>query len=304
MSKRHVSGYGTGRARSNFAAKSARDDSNLLLEQPDAGDIPSDSQHGASERADPSGSGARSSGVDMAAAASSSSSTACRSTKSNPWKMSSHGPAESTPLLPKPGLAAHALKQQQPSADSPPQKLGTFAGVFVPTTLNVLSILMFLRFGFILGQSGFVGMTVMLVLCYVVNLLTTMSLSAIATNGTVKGGGAYYLISRSLGQEFGGSIGIIFYLGSVFNTGMNAVGMIDCLVAHYGTTYGGSGNWMPDGFWWQYLWGSIVLLFCTLICLAGSGIFARASNGLLVILLLATFSIPISALFVRPFSKP
>lgn len=37
-------------------------------------------------------------------------------------------------------------------------KLGTFAGVFVPTTLNVLSILMFLRFGFILGQAGVVGM--------------------------------------------------------------------------------------------------------------------------------------------------
>lgn len=37
-------------------------------------------------------------------------------------------------------------------------KLGTFAGVFVPTTLNVLSILMFLRFGFILGQGGVVGM--------------------------------------------------------------------------------------------------------------------------------------------------
>ena len=37
-------------------------------------------------------------------------------------------------------------------------KLGTFAGVFVPTTLNVLSILMFLRFGFILGQTGVLGM--------------------------------------------------------------------------------------------------------------------------------------------------
>jgi solute carrier family 12 (potassium/chloride transporters), member 9 len=38
------------------------------------------------------------------------------------------------------------------------QKLGTFSGVFVPTTLNVLSILMFLRFGFILGQTGFLAM--------------------------------------------------------------------------------------------------------------------------------------------------
>lgn len=51
---------------------------------------------------------------------------------------------------PKGGLAS------KPTASS--EKLGTFSGVFVPTTLNVLSILMFLRFGFILGQSGVLGM--------------------------------------------------------------------------------------------------------------------------------------------------
>lgn len=95
------------------------------------------------------------------------------------------------------------------------EKLGTFAGVFVPVTLNVLSILMFLRFGFLLGQAGLVGMmgksshhasnsatlttmTAMLVAGYLINLLTTSSISAIATNGTVRGGGAYYLISVEL----------------------------------------------------------------------------------------------------------
>jgi potassium/chloride transporter 9 len=177
-------------------------------------------------------------------------------------------------------------------------KLGTFAGVFVPTTLNVLSILMFLRFGFILGQSGVVGMMGMLIACYAINLLTTMSVSAIATNGTVRGGGAYYLISRSLGPEFGGSIGIVFYIGCVFNTGMNAVGMIDCLTYNFGATSGGWARWLPDGFWWGYVWATVVLVICTAICLAGSSLFARASNGLLVILLIATFSIPISTLFM------
>jgi potassium/chloride transporter 9 len=177
-------------------------------------------------------------------------------------------------------------------------KLGTFAGVFVPTSLNVLSILMFLRFGFILGQSGVVGMMGMLIACYAINLLTTMSVSAIATNGTVRGGGAYYLISRSLGPEFGGSIGIVFYIGCVFNTGMNAVGMIDCLTYNFGVTTGGWGRWLPDGFWWGYLWATMVLVLCTAICLAGSSLFARASNGLLVIVLIATFSIPISTLFM------
>ena len=180
-------------------------------------------------------------------------------------------------------------------------KLGTFSGVFVPTVLNVLSILLFLRFGMILGQSGLLGMLAMLCVAYLMNLVTTLSISAIATNGTVRGGGAYYLISRSLGPEFGGSIGIVFYMGFVFNTGMNAVGLIDCLKQNFGVD---SGNWaklMPEGFAWQYLGGTVVLLVCTMVCLAGSSIFARASNGLLIVLLLATFSIPASSILLRPF---
>ncbi|WEW61307.1 hypothetical protein PRK78_006797 [Emydomyces testavorans] len=210
-------------------------------------------------------------------------------------------------------------KAAQPATMDGSKKLGTFSGVFVPTTLNVLSILMFLRFGFILGQSGVLGtlgqysqavsgsatqlMTSigMLIASYLINLVTTMSISAIATNGTVRGGGAYYLISRSLGPEFGGSIGIVFYLGCVFNTGMNAVGLIDCLTHSFGSASGSMANFLFEGFWWQYLWGTIVLVLCAGICLAGSSLFARASNGLLAILLVATYSIPLSALLLKPF---
>jgi potassium/chloride transporter 9 len=182
-------------------------------------------------------------------------------------------------------------------------KLGTFAGVFVPVTLNVLSILMFLRFGFILGQAGLVGMMGMLVAGYSINLLTTMSISAIATNGTVRGGGAYYLISRSLGPEFGGSIGIVFYLGTVFSTSLNAVGLVDCLIVNFGRD-GAMGQWLPQSYWWQFLWATMVLATCTLVCLAGSGLFARASNGLLLVLLLAILSIPVSAALRDPFADP
>lgn len=144
----------------------------------------------------------------------------------------------------------------------------------------------------------------MLIAAYIINLFTTMSISAIATNGTVRGGGAYYLISRSLGPEFGGSIGLVFYMGFVFNTGMNALGFIDCLIENFGTD---SGTWLQileEGVWWQYLWATIVLVICTATCLAGSSIFSRASNGLLAILLVATFSIPLSAIIMKPFKSP
>lgn len=145
--------------------------------------------------------------------------------------------------------------------------------------------------------------SVLLVASYLIDLVTTFSLSAIATNGTVRGGGAYYLISRSLGPEFGGSIGVVFYMGLVFNTALNAVGLIDCLKQNFGTI---SGDWysiLPEEDWWPYLWSTLVLLVCTGICLAGSAIFARASIGLLVILLVAITSIPFSALVLPPFEN-
>jgi potassium/chloride transporter 9 len=135
----------------------------------------------------------------------------------------------------------------------------------------------------------------LLVIAYFVDLITTLSLSAIASNGEVKGGGAYYLISRSLGPEFGGSIGVLFYLSQVMNTALNVVGLIDCLKLNLGPA-------IPQGYWETYLIQTCALVFCTVLCLAGSAIFSRASNTLLVILVIATLSIPISAVFRSPFN--
>lgn len=225
-------------------------------------------------------------------------------------------PDETTPLV-EPQLVRNAIngagaresKTSAPRLGALPRpvggtdKLDTYSGVFVPVTLNVLSILMFIRFGFILGQSGVLGMLGMLVGAYVINLITTMSISAVASNGTVRGGGAYYLISRSLGPEFGGAIGLVSYMGFVFNTGMNAVGLIDCLIYNFGTDSGNWANTLPEGDWWQYLWSTLVVVLCVLICLAGSALFARVSNGLLLVLLIATLSIPLSAFVQQPFER-
>lgn len=129
---------------------------------------------------------------------------------------------------------------------------------------------------------------------YFVDLLTTLSLSAIASNGEVKGGGAYYLISRSLGPEFGGSIGILFFLAQVLNTAMNCVGLIDCIRLYVGHSF-------PQGYWTSYALQTAVLALCTGLCLLGSAVFSKASNALLVVMTVAILSIPISAAFRSPF---
>ncbi|GCE98474.1 vacuolar cation-chloride cotransporter 1 [Zygosaccharomyces mellis] len=185
-------------------------------------------------------------------------------------------------------------------------KLGTYDGVFVPTALNVLSILMFLRFGFLLGQLGIILALGFLLLSYAINLLTTLSISAISTNGTVRGGGAYYMISRSLGPEFGGSIGLVFFLGQVLNGGMNAVGVIEPILYNFGSSLPyepPAAIWeiLPRGRWVEFGYATVILLICLGVALIGSQTVSRAGNFLFCILAASTASIPISTLIMQPF---
>lgn len=94
-------------------------------------------------------------------------------------------------------------------------KLGMFMGVFVPCILNTFGVIVFERLGWIISEAGVIQTMAMFGLGYGVIILSVLSLSAIATNGRMRGGGTYYLISRVLGPEFGGSIGVVFYIGRI-----------------------------------------------------------------------------------------
>ena len=106
-------------------------------------------------------------------------------------------------------------------------RFGTFGGVFTPCTLTILGVIMFLRYGQVVGQSGLVNAIVIVLMAKLITTLTSLSLSAIATNTRVKGGGAYYLISRSLGVEFGGAIGVVFYLAQAVSVALYVIGFAE-----------------------------------------------------------------------------
>jgi len=95
--------------------------------------------------------------------------------------------------------------------------LGTFAGVFTPSILTILGIILFRRLGYVVGNVGLLNALIIIALANLISVLTSISLSAIATNITVKGGGDYYLISRTLGIEFGGAIGIVLFLAQTIS---------------------------------------------------------------------------------------
>ena len=90
---------------------------------------------------------------------------------------------------------------------------------------------MFLRFGYVVGNSGLLFAIAILLAAKVITVLTTLSLSAIATNTQIKGGGAYFLISRSLGVEFGGAIGIVFFLAQAVSVAMYVIGFTEAFIA-------------------------------------------------------------------------
>lgn len=106
-------------------------------------------------------------------------------------------------------------------------KLGTLMGVFVPCLQNILGIIFYIRFSWIVGIAGVWHSLILISLCCLCTCLTGLSLSAIATNGAMKGGGPYYLIGRALGPEVGVSIGLCFFLGNAIAASLYILGAVE-----------------------------------------------------------------------------
>ncbi len=108
--------------------------------------------------------------------------------------------------------------------------LGTFGGVFTPSILTILGVIMYLRFGWVVGNVGLLGTLLIVTLSTAITFLTALSIASIATDQRVRGGGAYYMISRSLGIESGGAIGIPLYLAQALSVALYTVGFAESVV--------------------------------------------------------------------------
>ncbi|VDK26642.1 unnamed protein product, partial [Taenia asiatica] len=113
------------------------------------------------------------------------------------------------------------------------QKLGTFLGVFLPCIQNIFGVLLFVRMPWIAGVAGGLQFFLMVGFCCLCTTITTLSMSAIATNGKVPAGGSYFMISRSIGPEFGGAVGILFYLGTSMAAAMYLVGSVEVFLVGF-----------------------------------------------------------------------
>lgn len=117
------------------------------------------------------------------------------------------------------------------------QGLGAFGGVFAPSVIAVLGLVLFRRLGFVVGSAGLAGGLLMLALASAIALLTGISLSAVAASRKVRGTGDGFLLSRTLGVEFGGALGLALYLAQATSVAFYCIGFGEAAVA----LFGGSG---------------------------------------------------------------
>lgn len=116
------------------------------------------------------------------------------------------------------------------SAAGEQKKFSTFSGVFTPSILTIFGVIMFMRAGFVVGHAGIIQAILILFIAKMITTTTGLSISAIATNTEVKGGGAYFLISRTLGPEFGATIGLVFFMAQALSVPFYVLGFTEALI--------------------------------------------------------------------------
>ncbi|XP_036606829.1 solute carrier family 12 member 3 isoform X1 [Trichosurus vulpecula] len=132
-------------------------------------------------------------------------------------------------------VASSAAGEKPPGE---PVRFGWVKGVMIRCMLNIWGVILYLRLPWITAQAGIVLTWVIILLSVTVTTITGLSISAISTNGKVKSGGTYFLISRSLGPELGGSIGLIFAFANAVAVAMHTVGFAETvrdLLQEYGS---------------------------------------------------------------------
>ena len=113
-------------------------------------------------------------------------------------------------------------------------KYGAFGGVFTPSILTILGVIMYMRLPWIVGHAGMWLTIGIILVAHIVSICTGLSISSIATDKKVKGGGSYYIISRSLGLPIGGMLGIALFVGLSLSVSLYLIGFSESFLGFWG----------------------------------------------------------------------
>ncbi|XP_067157828.1 solute carrier family 12 member 9 isoform X2 [Apteryx mantelli] len=170
-------------------------------------------------------------------------------------------------------------------AAAAPRKLPTFLGVVVPTLLSMFSVVLFLRLGFVVGHAGLYQALAMFAVAYFIIGMTVLSVCAIATNGALDAGGAY---------SGGSQLQVM--------TALSPADPISSLCP--GQKVGTGVHVLPQSYWYELLYGTILLALCLVVCLVGASIYAKATFLIFLIVAGVLGTILISFFATRPIGVP
>ena len=164
------------------------------------------------------------------------------------------------------------------------KKFGTFAGVFTPSVLTILGVIMYMRLGWVVGNAGLIGAIVIIIIAHIIAVTTGLSVSSVATDKKIGAGGIYYVLSRSMGIPIGGSIGIALFIGTAFSIALYLIGFAESFNAYFG--FGVSINDLR-------ITGTIALLLLTTLALISTSVALKTQ-----FIILAAISISLISIFL------
>ena len=162
------------------------------------------------------------------------------------------------------------------------RKFGTFSGVFTPSILTILGVIMYLRLPSIIGQAGLFTTLAIIVVAHVISVTTGLSVASVATDRKVRGGGTYYMLSRSLGLPIGGTLGIALFVGLSFAVSLYIIGFAESFLGFWGIEATLNAIRVV---------GVIVLALVTIVTLISTSLALRAQFFILAAIALSLLSI-------------
>ncbi|MDA7803565.1 hypothetical protein N8987_03210, partial [Crocinitomix sp.] len=175
------------------------------------------------------------------------------------------------------------------------KKFGTFGGVFTPSILTILGVIMYLRMGWIVGNAGLVTTILIVLFAHVISVSTGLSISSIATDKKVGAGGVYYVLSRSLGLPIGGALGITLFIATALSIALYMVGFAEIFneFIEFGYVKNEAGQLVQgDNMTNTYrITGSIGLLALTILAFISTSIAIKMQYVILSVIILSLFSI-------------
>ncbi|HKK73927.1 MAG TPA: hypothetical protein VJ953_02545 [Saprospiraceae bacterium] len=166
------------------------------------------------------------------------------------------------------------------------KKFGTFLGVFLPSLLTILGLIMYLRFGWIVANLG-LGLTIVIVLvANVITFISALSAASIATNINVGVGGVYYLVSRSFGLETGGAIGVAFYISRTLSVTFYAFGLAEAILLFWPVA-----SWGPMPAYVVPLLTALIIISITLLAGRSADLALKTQVPILILVTLSILSL-------------